>query len=326
VVVEERARRVAELGREVRVGGEDELLGVLPVDGLVVLRDGGDAVVVGEDVEAEQLRLEAIPAARELVAVAHGGQQRLDGLVGGLVGEVARREPVRVGAQAVVGRLVGEQRVEDVGPRAQPGGERLGDLLGGRAARVAVGRHELGEGAVERDRLLLAGQVDGDRRGLLAEEPRPGRAAGDRLLGEDLLLGLGEQVRAVAARGAQEVARGVQAVGGEQLVRAIVLERRPLELEEDELRLDLRALLLDALQERAERRVGGVDAEAQHRVVAGPRRELGDLLQLGDGGGEGGGLEVAEAAGVAVGEGLRVLRGLVEETVGAGVVLAVDER
>ena len=308
-----------------RVGGEHELLGVLPVDGLVVLRDGGHAVVVGELVDAEQLRLEAIPAARDLVAVAHRAQQRLDGLVGGLVGEVARGEPVVVVAQAVVDGLVVQQRVEDERARAQPGLQRGGDGLGARAALLAVGRHEPRERGVERDRLVLAGQVDLDRRDLLAEQARPGRAARDALLGEDLLLGLGEQVRAVAARRAQEVARGVQAVGGHELVGALVVERRPLELEEQQLRLDRRALLLHALHERADLRVGGVDAEAQHRVVARARGELGDVHQLGHRGGELRRGELGEAAGVGVGEGLRALRGLVEEAVGAGIALAVDE-
>ena len=35
--------------------------------------------------------------------------------------------------------------------------------------------------------------------------------------------------------------------------------------------------------------------------------------------------ELGEATGVGVGEGLRALRGLVEEPVGAGIALAVDE-
>ena len=46
-----------------------------------------------------------------------------------------------------------------------------------------------------------SGEVDGDRRRLLLEQPHPRRAAGQRLLGEDPLLGLGQQVRPVAARG-----------------------------------------------------------------------------------------------------------------------------
>ena len=41
--------------------------------------------------------------------------------------------------------------------------------------------------------------------------------------------------------------------------------------------------------------------------------------------GELGGLELRDAAGVRVGEGLRAGGGLVEQAVGAGVVLAVDE-
>jgi hypothetical protein len=70
----------------------------------------------------------------------------------------------------------------------------------------------------------VVGQRDLQRRDLLAEQARPGRAAGDRLLGEDLLLGLGEQVGPVTARRAQKVARGVDPVGRQQLVGAVVFE------------------------------------------------------------------------------------------------------
>ena len=90
-----------------------------------------------------------------------------------------------------------------------------------------------------------------------------------RLLGEHLLLGLGEQVRAVAARGAQVVAGEVEPVGGEQLLGALVVERRPLELEEQQRASrspSPRSCTL--LQQRAARRVGRVGGEAQRRVVA----------------------------------------------------------
>ena len=243
--------------------------------------------------------LQAVPAARQLVAAADGGQQRLHGLVGGLVGEVARGQPVVEAAQPVVDGLVVQQRVEDERAGAQAGLERLRDGLGRGAPDVAVGGHEPREGGVERHRLVLVGQRDLERGDLLAEQPAPRAGAGDRLLGEDLLLGLGQQVRAVAARGAQEVARGVEAVGGHELLGAGVVDRGPLELEEDELRLDRRALLLHALHERADGRIGGVDAEAQHRVVAGARAELGDLLQLAHRCRERRRVELGDAAGVA---------------------------
>ena len=132
-------------------------------------------------------------------------------------------------------------------------------------------------------------------------------------------------MRAVAARRAQEVAGRVEAVGGHELVGALVLQRGPLELEEQQLRLDRRALLLDALHERADLRIGGVDAEAQHRVVTRARRQLGDGHELGHRRGELVGAELGQAPGVGVGKDLRALRGLVEEPVGAGVALAVDE-
>jgi hypothetical protein len=121
------------------------------------------------------------------------------------------------------------------------------------------------------------------------------------------------------------VARVVDAVGGQQLVGAVVVERCPLELEEQQLGLDRRALLLHALHERADLRVRRVDAEAQHRVVARARGELGDLLQLGHRGGEPRAGQVGDTPSVGVGERLRALGGLVDKAVRAGVALAVDE-
>ena len=96
VLVEEAVDQRAELVAEGRVGVEHDLLGLRPGDLLVVLRHRRHAVVVRELVDAQQLRLQAIPAARQLVASAHRLDQRLHGLVGGLVGQVARRQPVRV--------------------------------------------------------------------------------------------------------------------------------------------------------------------------------------------------------------------------------------
>ena len=88
----------------------------------------------------------------------------------------------------------------------RPGSSAVGDRLGHVAAHLAVGGLQPAQGHVERQ-LLLAVEVDADGRHLLAEQPAPGARAGDRLLGQDLLLGLGEQVRAVAA-GAAQVVRG----------------------------------------------------------------------------------------------------------------------
>ena len=101
-----------------------------------------------------------------------------------------------------------------------------------------VGGEQPRERDVERDRRLLVGQVDLERGDLLAEQPRPRARAGDALLGHDLLLGLAEQVGAVAARGAQVVARRLQPVAREELLGVLVGERGPFEVEEHELRLD----------------------------------------------------------------------------------------
>ena len=88
----------------------------------------------------------------QLVARLDRGDERRDRLVAGLVVEVARREPVGVGAQPVVGRLVDEQRVEDERARAQTGLERARDRRRALAAPLARGRREPRERDVERRR------------------------------------------------------------------------------------------------------------------------------------------------------------------------------
>ena len=109
-------------------------------------------------------------------------------------------------------------------------------------------------------------------------------------------------MRPVAARGAQVVASEVEAVGGQQLVGALVVEPRPFELEEQQRRLDLRPALLDLLEQRAARRVGGVAGEVEHRVRAGAPELLLDRLQLAHRGDEPGPVELGDLAGVGRGE------------------------
>ncbi len=170
------------------------------------------------------------------------------------------------------------------------------------------------------------GVLDLDRARLLLEQPRPRLAAADRLLGHDLLLRLGEEIRPVAAHRAQVVAARVEAVGAEQLVGALVVDRGPLEVEEEELRLDRGRLLADPRDERAVRRVDRVDGEAQVRVVARAGDELGDRLELGHRLGEPGAVEPGDVSRVAPGERRRPLVGLGQHAVGPLGALAVDQR
>ena len=317
-LVEEAADEVAELGREGRVGVLHQLARLTPADGRVLIRDGRHAVVVGEPVDPEQLRLQPVPAPRHLVAVAHGGDERLDGLVGRLVGEVAAREPVREAAQPVVDHLVGQQRVEDEAAGAQARRERVGHALGRVRAGLAVGQVQARERDLERDRLGAVLDLDLERGDLLLEQAAPGVARGQRLLGEDLLLGLGEQVRAVAARRLQVMATEVEALGGEQRLGALVVERGPLELEEQELRLDRRRVLLDPLVERAAGRVGGVGREVQAGEGPGARDDLLERPELGHGLDQARAVELGHVAGVALGERVGALLRLGQHRVDGG--------
>ena len=82
-----------------------------------------------------------------------------------------------------------------------------------------------------------------------------------------------------------------------------VLEADPLELEEEELVLDLRAALLDALEQRAVARLARVGREEQARVGPGARDRLLEGLELVDGRGElGAGVERRDAPAVALAE------------------------
>ena len=160
----------------------------------------------------------------------------------------------------------------------RPGLERRGDRLGGAAAQLAVGRLQPAQRDVERS--SSPSSIDTRIAATSSPNSRPRRSGGDRLLGQDLLLGLGEQVGAVAAGAAQVVAAELEPRRVEQLLGLLVVERGPLELEEQELGLDLGGALLDALQQRAPLGIGGVGGEAQRGVRAGTADQVVDLRQL----------------------------------------------
>ena len=104
---------------------------------------------------------------------------------------------------------------------------------------------------------------------------------------------------AVAAHVAQVMAAEVKALAREQLLGALVGQRRPLQLEEQQRRLDRGLPLLHLLQQRAVRRLGGVGREAQRRVVARPGHEIVDRRQLAHRLAQARAVELAEPARVA---------------------------
>jgi hypothetical protein len=226
-------------------------------------------------------------------------------------------------AQPVVDGLVGQQRVVDVGARAQPGLQRRGHRLGRGPPDLAIGREQPAQSGVERK--LLAVDVDLERRHELLEQAPPGGLAGQRLLGEDLLLGLGEQVGAVAPGRAQVVAREVEPLGRQQLLRAGVVECRPLELEEQELGLELGGPLLHLLQERSAGGVGGVGGELQGGVGAGASELVLDRGELLHGADQARPVELGDLAGMGAREGVRAAGGLVEQPVDPGGPVTVDQ-
>ena len=277
-LVEELLRDLGEPGRERRVRVEHDVARVTPAEDVLGLGDRGHAVVVGEPVDAEQLRLQRVPALRDVVPVDDRVDERLHRLVARLVLEVAAREPAVVVAQPVVDVLVGEQRVEHERAGAQPRLERRGDGLGGRPPHLAIGRLDPRQALLEADGLAV--DVDLDRRRELAEQARPRALAGGRLVGEHALLGLAQEVPAVAPHRLEVVLAEVERRIGEQRRDLLVGQLGPLEVDEQQLVGDRGRPLLGAGEQRAPRGVLRVGREAQPGVRAGLADRLGDRRQL----------------------------------------------
>ena len=190
------------------------------------------------------------------------------------------------------------------------------------APALPVGIGEARQPLLEADRAPV--ELDRDRGAELAEQAAPRAPARHRLLRQDPLLGLGEEVRPVAA-GRREVVRAErEPLVGEQLVGPVVGDGGPLELEEEDAGVDRGRALLDPLEQRAVLGVGGVDREAEARVGARPAQELADTTELLHDRDETLGVELTDlVAPLLDGDGQPV--GFVELLVDAGDAEAVDE-
>jgi len=298
---------------------------VAPAEHVLRLGDRRHAVVVGDTIEAEQPRLQRVPTLRDVVAGDHGVDECLHRLVARLVLEVAAREPAVVVAEPVVDVLVGEQRVEHERARPQARLERGGHGLGGRAAHLAVGRLKAREPFLEADGLAV--DVDLDRRRQLAEQARPGAAPGRRLVGDDPLLRLAQQVGPVATERPQVMATEVEPRVVEQRLDVVVVELGPLEVEEEQLVGDRGGALLGARQQGTPRRVLRVGRELEPRVRTRLADELGDRGELLHQRHEIRGVEVADPAPIRpdlVGDGLRFVEQRVDALVAAPVHEGLD--
>ena len=207
--------------------------------------------------------------------------------------------------ETVVRRLVGHQRVEHEGTRAQAGLECRSHGLGRSAANVSIRRVQPRERRFEGRPLAV--EIDRDGRDLLFEQALPRVPTGHRLLVQDHFLGLAQQVRPVSARRPQVMPRARQAIVGEQRFDGVIGKLSPLELEEQQLRADRRRPLLHHLHARPARRIGRVGREVESRVTPCPSDEIVDLGERAH--------EVLELVGVE----LRDLAALLRQLVGLGI-------
>jgi hypothetical protein len=305
---------IRHLGREVPVGVEHDASRLR--EGSLAGGSGERrvAVVVVERLEAEQPGLQPVVAGHEVGAVLAGGHQRADGVTVDLVGEIPLVHRLGEATQAVAGSLVLGECVEDEGQQPpvllQPFRERSGG-----------GPTHLAGGVVEaREHLLLAQlvgaavdlQPEAHPAGELVEQPREGTPPGVGGLLEQPLLGLRQQVRAIAPEASQEVCPPLEAGRVEQGRRVGIVDARPLEAEEQDLVLDLGGALLHALEQRAVARLAGVAGEEQPRIALGALHGLLHCLELGDRLGESAGVELRHPAAMPLGEGFRPREGKVE--------------
>ena len=131
---------------------------------------------------------------------------------------------------------------------------------------------------------------------------------------------------AIAAHALQVMAAEVQPVAGEQLAHALLRERGPLELAEQQRGLDLGGALVRALQARAALWIGRIGRETEHGVRARAPGEVLDARKLAHGLAQALAVELRELAGVALGERLRACQRLLQAVFDAVGPLAVDQQ
>ena len=324
MLVEESPGDGAGFRRERVVGIEHQLARLAEREQRLLLEDRRRAVVVAEPIDPEQLRLQPVPALWDVEPTPYRVDQRQHRLVGGLVGEVSRCQPMRIGAQAVVDGLLVDQRVVDEGERSRARLERGRDRLGRLLPSVTVGALQFAQRELQRD--LLTAQRYPERRDQLAKQPRPSRTTRQALLGKHLLLGLGQQVRPIATCTAQVVSAELEPAAREQLLDPVIIERGPFELEEQQPRLHRGQPLLHPLQQRATLRVGGVRRELKRRVRAGLTGRVLDRGELHHGRSQPRAVEGRHPSGVRLRESVGSLQRLVQQALGAVLLVAVDQR
>jgi len=262
---------------ELAVGLEHDLPAFIPGVAPVRCRQRRVAVVLEQLVQPEQPPLEPIVARHDVIARRDRLHQRVHSLVVHLVGEVACADPRGIFTQPVVRRLVGQDRVEDVGVRAGQVLQARGDGCGCASAQLAVARVEPVEDLVAGQ--LLAVQLVARRAVRLVEEAVPCAAAGHRLFVENLLLGLAQQVGPEQPHDFEPVAVASQRRVGQPRGRDLVRRVRQLQFEEDELLAELRAALGHALEQRAARRVLRVAGPVERGEAADAARALLQCLE-----------------------------------------------
>ena len=191
-----------------------------------------------------------------------------------------------------------------MGLGAQAGGE------GGRGAAAQLPLRGVQPGEDGRLGERLAVQLVAGAAVHLVEVARPGAAAGHRLLGQHLLLPLGQQVGPVHAGDLQPVPPGGERRAVHERPRRLLGGVRPLQLQEEQLLAQPRAALVGLLQQGAEGGLVGPGGPAEVGEGAHPAGQVQQRLvaaqQPGQLAGRERGDPAAELGGQPVGQAVRL--------------------
>ena len=281
--------------REAAIGFQHDAARLVPADdAVVVARQRRIAVPMVELLQAQPLRLQPV------IAVRKRGISRLDRADHGrdhvvleIVLEVAGRDRLGMAAPAVVDLLVLGQRVVDQRESADRAVQPIPDRNGRRRALGRIGVAQEVEGLGHGQNPIV--DREAHRRQRLVEEARPGGAAADIFLVEQLFQLVRQLVRSKGAQIAQPGLPARQHRRGQ--FRRQHLIRNPVDLEREEQcqRADAVQPFLHGLIEAADFRVVHVAGMEQPGIGADARQHFLHPLILDDGRAQFGGAKPGDA-------------------------------
>ena len=216
-------------------------------------------------------------ASDQAIIACHCRDQRFDHIIAGFVAEVARGDPTGVPAPPVAIRLVQSEGVKDEGQLHRLLAQFVGELAPSHLAHIAVGIAQFveHEGHIH----FVAQPIEAEGARQLGEEARPGAAASHLLFDDDLLFGFAEVVGAVAPLRLQVIVIISQDRISQDPLGRVIVQRVPLQVEEDEFLAQARFQLFNPRDRRLISRVAGIGGKVEKGETSQAPAHIVDRLQ-----------------------------------------------